>query len=90
MKWFGSIQAIKGVGALAAWMLVGSIASQPAAGQSVLFHGGGATASNGSDGAVLAYLQTLFGQDNVTYMQGALAAADGCIRLSVCLCCLAS
>jgi len=43
----------------------------------ILFHGKNATANAGSDGAILARLQSLYGASNVTYMQGSAAAADG-------------
>jgi len=43
----------------------------------ILVHGKNATASAGSDGAILARLQSLYGASNVTYMQGSAAAADG-------------
>ena len=52
-------------------------AVQPAAAATILFHGGGAGATSGGDAAVLAHLQSVYGVDNVTYMQGEMAAADG-------------
>ncbi|MCZ6855944.1 MAG: dockerin type I domain-containing protein [Gammaproteobacteria bacterium] len=50
----------------------------PAAfGQKVLFHGSGTGATGGTDGAVFDFLVEKLGEDNVTYMQGDAAAANG-------------
>ncbi len=46
-------------------------------GQTILFHGAGEDATSGADSAVLSHLQGRFGEPNVTYMQGEMAASDG-------------
>ena len=43
----------------------------------ILFHGSGVEPTGGADGAVMAHLQGRYGPDNVVYMQGDMAAADG-------------
>ena len=43
----------------------------------ILMHGGDADATSGADAAVFAHLQSVYGVDNVTYMEGDAAAADG-------------
>ena len=64
---------------LASLSLVASIFMLgPAAfGQTVLLHGSGTDPDGGADGAVFDYLVDKLGVDNVTYMQGDAAAADG-------------
>ena len=49
----------------------------PALAVDILFHGADVEATFGADGAILTHLQTRYGADNVTYMQGDMAAADG-------------
>jgi len=63
----------------AAAAVAGLLALPPsvARGATILFHGKNATASAGSDGALLARLQSMYGASNVTYMQGSAAAGDG-------------
>lgn len=43
----------------------------------ILFHGADVEATAGADGAVFDHLKSRYGADNVTYMQGDMAAADG-------------
>ena len=51
--------------------------SPQAAGARILFHGSGVEPVDGADGAVMTHLQDRYGADNVVYMQGDMAAADG-------------
>ena len=60
---------------IAATVVVCLVMIQPAMAIDVLFHGEGVEATTGADGDVLAHLQSRY--DNVTYMQGDMAASDG-------------
>ena len=62
-------------GAMAITIIALSIQIQPVSAIDVLFHGADVDATAGADGAVFDHLSSRY--DNVTYMQGDMAAADG-------------
>ena len=61
--------------AIAMWLIFGPARITRAT--NVLFHGANVDATFGDDAAVLSHLQSLFGADNVQYMQADMAATDG-------------
>ena len=67
---------LKATRILLAFATLLSLASY-ANGQLILLHGGDAEPTSGADGAVFDFLVEKLGEDNVTYMEGAQAAADG-------------
>ena len=70
---FAFVRLLPAVAALA--LLVCCV--QTTFGQKVLFHGADVDATFGADGNVFNHLKTRYGDANVTYMQGDMAAGDG-------------